>query len=223
MINSGVKPNSTTIPSVILACANLSSERHGKEIHGYCIKVEELDSNLVVNNSFIDFYSKCQNLGYDARKHFNRIIQKDVVSWNSILAACAIKGSRNDALKFFNDMELQGVFPDIITWNGLITGFTQFGDGNTALEFFAKMCKLSISPNTTTISGVLAACAQTKNLRLGKEIHNYAIRNEVEMGTGVGSALIAMYSGCDDREASYAIFDGLPTKDDVNLEFNYCY
>nr|GEV73203.1 pentatricopeptide repeat-containing protein At4g21065-like [Tanacetum cinerariifolium] len=143
------------------------------------------------------------------------LYRKDLVSWNSVLAACAVKGSRNDALKFLNNMELQGVFPDIITWNGLITGFTQYGDGNTALEFFAKMCKLRIAPNTTTISGVLAACAQTKNLRLGKEIHNYAIRNEVEMGTGVGSALIAMYSGCDDIEASYAVFYGLPTKDVV--------
>ncbi|PWA44562.1 Pentatricopeptide repeat-containing protein [Artemisia annua] len=215
MMTSGVKPNSTTISSVISACANLSSERHGKEIHGYCIKMEELDSNLVVNNSLVDFYSKCQKLGDGAKKHFNRITQKDLVSWNSILAACAIKGSRNDALKFLNDMESQGVSPDIITWNGLITGFTQYGDGNTALEFFAKMCQLRISPNTTTISGVLAACAQTKNLRLGKAIHTYAIRNEVEMGTGVGSALIAMYSGCDDLEASYAVFDGLPTKDVV--------
>ncbi|PWA32825.1 Pentatricopeptide repeat-containing protein [Artemisia annua] len=216
MITGGVKPNSTTISSVISACANLSLERHDKEIHGYCIKVEVLDSNLVVNNS-LTFIPNAKKLGMVQGNISIELYRKisDLVSWNSILAACAIKGSRNDARKFLNDTELQGVLPDIITWNGLITGFTQYGDGNTALEFFAKMCQLCISPNTTTISGVLAACAQTKNLRLGKEIHNYAIRNEVEMGTGVGSALIAMYSGCDDLEASYAVFDGLPTKDVV--------
>ncbi|KAI3746484.1 hypothetical protein L6452_08918 [Arctium lappa] len=61
MVTKGVKPNSTTISSVISACANLSLKKHGKEIHGYCIKTEELDSSLFVSNSLIDFYSKCQN------------------------------------------------------------------------------------------------------------------------------------------------------------------
>ncbi|KAI3704229.1 hypothetical protein L1987_74445 [Smallanthus sonchifolius] len=215
MVTVGVKPNPTTISSVISACTSMSLDRHGKEIHGYCIKTEELDSNLFVNNALIDFYSKSQDANDGARKNFNKIQQKDLVSWNSILAAYATKGCRDDAIKSLYEMELQGVLPDVITWNGLITGFTQYGDGKTALEFFAKMCQLGISPNTTSISGVLTACAQSKNLKLGKEIHNYTIRNEIEMATGVGSALIAMYSGCDDLEASYAVFTGLPTKDVV--------
>lgn len=214
--SGGVKPNATTISSVISACTNnMSLEKHGKEIHGYCIKTEELDSNLVVNNALVNFYSKSQNVNDWARKNFNKIQQKDLVSWNSILAANAIRGCRDDAIKLLYEMELQGVLPDVVTWNGLITGFTRYGDGKTALEFFAKMCQLGISPNTTSISGVLTACAQLKNLKLGKEVHNYTIRNGIDMATGVGSALIAMYSGCDDLEASYAVFNGLSTKDVV--------
>ncbi|KAL9999024.1 putative tetratricopeptide-like helical domain superfamily, DYW domain-containing protein [Helianthus debilis subsp. tardiflorus] len=215
MMNTGIKPNSTTISSAISACTSLCLERLGKEIHGYCIKTEELDSNLVVNNALIDFYSKSQNVNNGARKNFNNIQHKDLVSWNSILAAYATKGCRDDVIKLLYEMELQGFLPDVITWNGLITGFTQYGDGKTALEFFAKMCQLGVSPNTTSISGILTACAQSKNLKMGKEIHNYTIRNGIEMATGVGSALIAMYSGCDDLEASYAVFNGLSTKDVV--------
>ncbi|KAD5960406.1 hypothetical protein R6Q59_013531 [Mikania micrantha] len=215
LVTRGVKPNATTISAVISACTNMSLERYGKEIHGYCIKTEELDSNLFVNNALINFYSKSQNVNDGANFFFNKIQQKDLVSWNSILAACAIKGSRDDAIKFLHEMESQGVTPDIITWNGLISGFTQSGDGKTALEFFAKMCQLGVLPNPTTISGVLTACVQSKSLKLGKEIHNYTIRNQIEMATGVGSALIAMYSGCDDLEASYAVFNALSTKDVV--------
>ncbi|KAK1436613.1 hypothetical protein QVD17_02395 [Tagetes erecta] len=215
MVTTGVKPNATTISSVISACTNMSLEKHGKEIHAYCIKTQELDSNLVVNNALVNFYSKSQNVNDGATKHFNNIQQKDLVSWNSILAANAIRGCRDDAIKLLYEMELQGVLTDVVTWNGLITGFTRYGDGKTALEFFAKMCQLGISPNTTSISGVLTACAQLKNLKLGKEVHNYTIRNGIDMATGVGSALIAMYSGCDDLEASYAIFNGLSTKDVV--------
>ncbi|XP_071706936.1 pentatricopeptide repeat-containing protein CRR2, chloroplastic-like [Rutidosis leptorrhynchoides] len=215
MVTTGVKPNSTTISSVVSACTNLFLKRLGKEIHGHCIKNEELDSNLYVNNSLIDLYSKCINVGDGARNNFNRIKQKDLVSWNSILAAFAIKGCRDDAINYLYEMELQGIVPDVITWNGLITGFTQYGDGKTALEFFAKMCKLGISPNTTSISGALTACTQIKNIKLGKEIHSYIFRNKIELATGVGSALIAMYSGCNDLNAAYNVFNGLLKKDVV--------
>nr|KAJ0224087.1 hypothetical protein LSAT_V11C200062130 [Lactuca sativa] len=72
MVIRGVKPNSTTISSVISACAYLSLERNGKEIHGYCIKSEEIDSNLFVGNSLISFYSKSQRLSDVAIKYFDR-------------------------------------------------------------------------------------------------------------------------------------------------------
>lgn len=42
MLDQGVKPNSITIASVISACSNLSSLKHGKEIHAYCLKEDEL-------------------------------------------------------------------------------------------------------------------------------------------------------------------------------------
>ncbi|KAL4578617.1 hypothetical protein LXL04_014744 [Taraxacum kok-saghyz] len=213
MVTRGIKPNSTTISSVISACAHLSLEKNGKEIHGYCIKTEELDSNVFVSNSLITFYSKSKKFSDIARRHFDRIKQKDLVSWNSILSMSATKGNRDDVIKYLIDMESQGISPDIITWNGLITGFSQHGDGKTALEFFTKMLNLRIRPNITSISGALSACAQTKDINFGKKIHNYTIRNKIEMGSGVGSALIAMYSQCNNLEAAYNVFNGVSRKD----------
>ncbi|KAI3723749.1 hypothetical protein L2E82_35506 [Cichorium intybus] len=213
MVTKGLKPNSTTISSVLSTCTNLSLQKYGKEIQAYCIKSEELDSNIFVGNSLITFYSKSRNLNDTTRKHFNRLQQKDLVSWNSILSMSATKGSRDDVIKFLNDMELQGVSPDIITWNGIITGFTQYGDGKTALEFFTKTCHRGLSLNTTTISGALSACAQTKDLKFGKKIHNYVIKNQIETVSGVGSALIAMYSQCNNLESAFKVFNGLSRKD----------
>ncbi|CAH1439452.1 unnamed protein product [Lactuca virosa] len=92
-----------------------------KEMEKRFMGSEELDSNLFVSNSLITFYSKSQRLSDVARKHFDRIKQKDLVSWNSILSMSAMKGCRDDVIKFLYEMELQGVSPDIITWNGIIT------------------------------------------------------------------------------------------------------
>lgn len=214
MLAAGVKPNSVTIASVVSTCTNLSLYQHGKEIHGYCIKTAELDSDLLVGNSLVDLYTKCQYMDV-ARKKFSRIKQKDLVSWNAMLAGYATKGCRDDAIELLHEMELQGVETDVITWNGLLTGFTKYGDGKTAQEFFYKMCMKGMYPNTTSLSGALAACAQVKDLKLGKEIHGYVIRNEIELSTSVGSALISMYSACGSLEIACSVFNELSRKDVV--------
>ncbi|KAK3032378.1 hypothetical protein RJ639_037096, partial [Escallonia herrerae] len=214
MVISGIKPNSVTIASVVSACSNLSLSRYGKEIHGYCIKKAVLDSDLSVANSLLDFYSKCQSLDVAWLK-FSKIKQKDLVSWNAMLAGYAIRGSREDAVKLLQEMELQGIEPKTITWNGLITGFTQYGDGKAGLAFFYMMRDLGSRPNRTTISGALAACAQVHDMKLGKEIHSYVIRNKIELSTGVGSALISMYSACGSLKLACSVFNELPIKDVV--------
>ncbi|KAL5994781.1 hypothetical protein ACLOJK_024836 [Asimina triloba] len=214
MVNEGVQPNSITIASVISACTNLSLILHGKEIHCYCIKTQGLDSNVLVGNSLVDFYAKCRNVEV-ARRKFNSIGQKDLVSWNAMLASYAQRGCREEANELLSEMEFLGIEPDVVTWNGLITGCTQYGDGKTALEFFCRMRQAGTAPNVITISGALAACAQVKDLRAGKEIHGFVIRNQIEMSTGVGSALISLYSGCDCLETACTVFGELSNRDVV--------
>ena len=214
MVLQGVKPNSITIATAVSACTNLSLLRHGREIHGYCIKVEELDSDSLVGNSLVDFYAKCRSVKV-ARQKFGMIKQKDLVSWNAMLAGYALRGCHEEATELLSEMKFRGIEPDIITWNGLVTGFTQYGDGKTALEFFQMMHNMGMDPNATTISGALAACGHVRNLKLGKEIHGYVVRNHIELSTGVGSALISMYSGCDSLDVACSVFSELLTRDVV--------
>ncbi|KAF3453123.1 hypothetical protein FNV43_RR03557 [Rhamnella rubrinervis] len=177
MLIQGVPPNSVTIASVISSCTYLSLCLPGKEIHGYCVKRDELDSDLLVINSLVDFYAKCWSLKVACRK-FNEIKEKDLVSWNTMLSGYASGGYYKEAIELLNEMEAQGVEPDIITWNGLITGCTKTGHGKTALEFLYRMFKMGIEPNLTSLSGALAACSQVKDLKLGKEIHGYGLSSK---------------------------------------------
>ncbi|KAF9593308.1 hypothetical protein IFM89_021064 [Coptis chinensis] len=130
-----------------------------------------------------------------------------------MLAGYAQKGCREETFELFNEMKSLGVEPDVITWNGLITGYTQNGDGIMALEFFYRMCETNTNPNTITLSGALAACSLVKDLKLGKEIHGFVIRKQIELSTGVGSALMTMYSGCDHMEWACSVFSVLSDKD----------
>ncbi|XP_019053488.1 PREDICTED: pentatricopeptide repeat-containing protein At1g08070, chloroplastic-like [Nelumbo nucifera] len=84
MVVEGVKPNAITIASIVSACTNFLLLRYGKEINGYCIKREELDSDVLVGNLLADLYTKCQALVV-ASRIFKRIKQKDLVSWNGLI------------------------------------------------------------------------------------------------------------------------------------------
>ncbi|KDO54751.1 hypothetical protein CISIN_1g0358471mg, partial [Citrus sinensis] len=148
--------------------SNLSLLKHGKEIHPHHLKKDDLESDLLVNNSLMDFYAKCRYLKV-AHCKFSKIKQKHLVSWNAMLAGYALGGFREE-----------------------ITGFTQYGDGETALEFFSRMIQTDMQPNTISLSGVLAACAQVKGFKLGKEIHGYVLRHHIQLSTGVGIALISI-------------------------------
>ncbi|KAK9081801.1 hypothetical protein Syun_031247 [Stephania yunnanensis] len=124
-------------------------------------------------------------------------------------------GCHEEAILLLNEMKALGFVPDIITWNGLITGFTKTGDGNKGLHFFFRICQTGIMPNVTSISSAFAGCALVKDLKLGKRIHGYVARNKIELSTGVGSALISMYSDCGRPDLACSVFSELSVRDVV--------
>ena len=57
----------------------------------------------MVATSLVDMYSKCGNLN-DAIQAFEKIGQKTVVSWTSLIAAYVREGLYDDAIKLFYEM-----------------------------------------------------------------------------------------------------------------------
>ncbi|KAK9081945.1 hypothetical protein Syun_030927 [Stephania yunnanensis] len=169
MLIERVKPNSITIASVVSACTNLSLLQHGKEIHAYCMKNEGLNSDVLVGNALVDFYAKCRTVDV-ARRKFNLIKEKDLISWKSMLAGYAI-GKANSWLCCKEQVV-------------------------TALNLLREMVKSKVQPNMVTIVSILPACARLAALQQGKEIHQFIIRNGLDAFNLVWNALIDLYGRC---------------------------
>eukprot|EP01018_Ginkgo_biloba_P024207 Gb_01226 [translate_table: standard] len=204
---AAVRSDAVTIVSILPACALSVALQEGKQIHGYVIK-SGLELDLFVGNAIIDLYAKCGKIG-NARQVFDRMLAKDVVSWNAMVAGYVQNGNCDDALKLFREMQLAKVKLNVITWSSLIAGYAQNGYGEEALELFRQMQLAGVKPNSVTVGSLFSACALLEALQQGKEVHCYSIRCGLDSNILVRSALIDMYAKCKSIECARQVFDNM--------------
>lgn len=108
-----VQPDKFTFPCVLKACASLSALQEGKGIHGHVIR-NGLESDAYVGDNLVYMYSKCRSIK-DARRMFDKMTPRTVVSWTKMIAGYAQNGIAKEALVLFHEMQLAGVEPDSLT------------------------------------------------------------------------------------------------------------
>ncbi|KAL5709437.1 Pentatricopeptide repeat-containing protein crr2 [Ranunculus cassubicifolius] len=134
-----VVPNSVTMVSVLQACGALSALGQGKLIHCYVLR-RGLDSVLPVVNSLMNMYLKCGNLDI-GRRIFDRMVKRDIVSWNSMISGYGIHGYGKEAIVLFNDMIRSGVSPNIITFVSVLGACSHAGLVEEGKQLFDSMTR----------------------------------------------------------------------------------
>ncbi|KAJ7250553.1 hypothetical protein O6H91_19G018800 [Diphasiastrum complanatum] len=79
-----------------------------------CRENSEFESDLVVGTAIVTMYGKCGSLK-DARKMFDKMLERNLVSWNAMIAAYTQHGYGKEALELFKQMQLEGLHPDKVT------------------------------------------------------------------------------------------------------------
>ncbi|XP_068669683.1 pentatricopeptide repeat-containing protein At4g21065-like [Aristolochia californica] len=137
MNSMGFKSTEATLVSVISAAANVANLPQGREIHGFSWrhKLESLDK---VKTALIDLYSKCGSLTI-ARRLFENLNQKRVVSWNAMIAGYGMHGHAAEALALFEEMKRDKFQPDHITFVGVLSACSHGGLIDKGWEYFKLM------------------------------------------------------------------------------------
>ncbi|EOX91580.1 Tetratricopeptide repeat (TPR)-like superfamily protein [Theobroma cacao] len=205
MLFEGVQPNEFTFSSILKSC----SFEHGKMLHSQAIKFG-FDSDLYVKTGLVDVYARGGDIG-SARLVFERMLEKSLVSFTTMLTCYAKHGELEEARLLFDGM----VKKDVVCWNVMIDGYAQHGMPNEALVLFRRMLAAKARPNEITILAVLSACAQLGALESGRWLHTYIDNNNIQVNVRVATALIDMYSKCGSLEDARLVFDRIPDKDVV--------
>jgi pentatricopeptide repeat protein len=111
---AGISPDNFAFPAVLKAVAGLQDVNLGKQIHAHVFKFGYAFSSVTVANTLVHMYGKCGNIG-DVYKVFDRMTERDHVSWNSIIAALCRFEEWELALEAFRLMLFENEAPSSFT------------------------------------------------------------------------------------------------------------
>ncbi|KAF3652503.1 hypothetical protein FXO38_16080 [Capsicum annuum] len=152
-------------------------------------------------------YIKCSNLGY-ARKVFDKMPERDTVSWNAMIFGYSTVGKLEKAELMFHLMPER----DAISWNSMISGYLQNGDYPKSIQVFMDMGRGGIGFDRTTFAVVLKACSGLEDCTLGVQVHGLVVKLGLATDVVTGSAIVDMYSKCKRLDESICFFNGMPEK-----------
>ncbi|KAH7440185.1 hypothetical protein KP509_04G095300 [Ceratopteris richardii] len=137
MQSEGVSPCEFTYACSLKACSNLGAFRKGQELHAEATS-KGFDQCSHVANALIDLYGKCGS-PFDAFQVFNLMPSRDVVSWTAVIAGYAECGPWLEALKLYDQMQIEGVYPNNITLASLIKACGRSGSQSRGYEVHTQV------------------------------------------------------------------------------------
>jgi len=126
-----------TLTTALPVCAQLTALHSGKEIHGQIVKSRK-NADVPLLNSLMDMYAKSGEIGY-CKKVFDRMHNRDLTSWNTMLAGYSINGQINEAWALFDEMIRSSIKPDGITFVVLLSGCSHSGLTSQGQRLFNAM------------------------------------------------------------------------------------
>ncbi|KAL6313561.1 hypothetical protein AAG906_006926 [Vitis piasezkii] len=168
---------------------------------------------------------------YNDFRHKN-CVEPDKLLLLSVAKACAslrdVMNARRvheDAIRFgfCSDVllgnaliDMYGKCRDVISWTSMASCYVNCGLLREALGAFRKMGLNGERPNSVTVSSILPACADLKDLKSGREVHGFVVRNGMRGNVFVSSALVNMYASCLSIRQAQLVFDSMSRRDTVS-------
>lgn len=160
-------PNSITIANVLSSCAKKGNLNLGRSVHGLGIKLCLEDS--IVRNALVDMYAKC-HLTSDAQCVFERIMEKDVISWNSMISGYSRNGRAYEAFQLLHQMRSQSFSPDAITIVSVLSSCISLGALHVGSSLHALSLKEGLLTSNiivgTAFLNLYAKCGDAQSARM---------------------------------------------------------
>lgn len=152
-------------------------------------------------------YVNCRCLD-DARRVFEKMPRRDVVSWTTLISGYSRWGLVDDAYEVFERMPER----NSVSWNAMIAAYVQSNRFREAFALFDRMRAEKVELDKFVAASMLSACTGLGALEQGEWIYRYIERSGIELDSKLATTVIDMYCKCGCLEKAFEVFNGLPRK-----------
>ncbi|PKA61262.1 Putative pentatricopeptide repeat-containing protein [Apostasia shenzhenica] len=137
---------------------------------------------------------------------------EDLIVSTSLINAFMKCGDSEHARKLFEEIPQ----PNVVTWTTLISGYVRNCEAEHAVRVFIQLRESGIYPTNYTLGAIFSACPALFSMELGKQLHGYVIKYQLESDTSIGNSLCSLYSKCRNLESAAKAFRRIPKKNVIS-------
>ncbi|KAK9991281.1 hypothetical protein SO802_026266 [Lithocarpus litseifolius] len=156
------------LSSLLRNCVPLSAISQAKQTHAQILVLGFL-SNVTLQTDLLLFYSKCGVL-QDARQVFDKMSERNMYSWNIMLASYAQNSLFLDAMNVFHDFLKMGIRPDHYTMPPVFKSCVGIGDAFLGKMLHGWVVRLGFEEYVVVGSSVLDFYVKFGNLVDAKRV-----------------------------------------------------
>ncbi|XP_050883349.1 pentatricopeptide repeat-containing protein At2g27610 [Lathyrus oleraceus] len=212
----GFLPNRYTVSTVIAALANHGVVDVGLQIHAMVVK-HGFEGAIPVCNSLIIMYSRSGMLR-DARNVFDKMENRDWVSWNSMIAGHVTNGQHLEVFETFKNMQLAGVKPTYMTFASVIKSCASLRELLLVRLMQCKALKSGFTEHESVITALMVALSKCKEMD-----DAFSLFSLMEEGKNVVSwtAMISGYLQNGGTDQAVSLFSQMRREDVKPNHFTY--
>lgn len=187
----GIRVDSFAALFALKACSSVSHFSMVPSIHAHVLKIG-LWSHVYVGTALMSVY--IVSSFDDARKMFDEMPERNVVTWNAMITGYSKLGDVKSARSVFDSMPMR----DVASWSAMINGYLGARNWNQGLALFREiMMKGELKPDIMMMVTLLSGCSHIHSVPLlGKSIHAYVLKNDLGLDVVVRTLLVDMYAKC---------------------------
>ncbi|KAL0359662.1 UNVERIFIED_CONTAM: Pentatricopeptide repeat-containing protein [Sesamum angustifolium] len=201
-----VRPSSTTISSLLVACAKSAQLQHGKFLHGYIIR-NNVRSDIFVESSLVDLYFKCGSVALAVRV-FHMIPKSSVVAWNVMISGYVSAGCYFEALSIYDEMREAGIRPDAITCTSAVAACSQLAALERGKELHKCIIDRRLNSNEVLMGALLDMYAKCGAVEQAASIFNQLSTRDLVSWT----SMIVAYGSHGQAFEALKLFDKMLLK-----------
>ncbi|KAI5084892.1 hypothetical protein GOP47_0001061, partial [Adiantum capillus-veneris] len=129
MLNDCAYVDRSVYAQLLRKCGAVGALPRARQVHSWIVENESsLHQGIYIGNHLLGVYCKCGSLD-DARWIFNRMPQKDTISWNTMILACSQGDHGDHAFHLFEEMDKLCVVPTRVTFLNILKACSDLSKG----------------------------------------------------------------------------------------------